>query len=87
MERYKYLGISLNEFLEFEIAVSTLADAASCGLGAVIGKTKHLSDLGFKTFEKLFTTGVAPIMHYGSEVWGFKCFHLREGIQNTAIRF
>ncbi len=50
----------------------------------MIGKTKHL---GFKTFEKLFTTGVVPIMHYGSEVWGFKIVHLTEGIQNRAIRF
>ncbi len=60
---------------------------ASRGLGAVIGKTKPLSDLGFKTFEKLFTTGVVPIMHYGSEVWGFKRFHLTESIENRAIHF
>ncbi len=87
MDIYKYLGIILNEFLEFEVTASTLADAASGGLGAVIGKTKLLSDLDFKTFQKLFTTGVVPIMHYGSEVCGFKSFHLTEGIQNRAIHF
>ncbi len=85
VDRYKYLGIIINEFLEFEVTASTLADAASRRLGVVIGKIKHLSDLRFETFEKLFTTGVVPIMHYGSEVWGFKHFHLTEGIQNRAI--
>ncbi len=62
VDRYKYLRIILNEFVEFEVIVSTFADAASGGLGAVIGKTKHPSNLDFKTFEKLFSTGV----HYGS---------------------
>ncbi len=65
---YKYLGMILNGFLEFEVTVSTLADATNRGLGPVIGKTMHLIDLGFKTFGKLFTTSVVPIMHYGSEV-------------------
>ncbi len=32
VDRYKYLGIYLDEFLEFEVSVSTLADAASRGL-------------------------------------------------------
>ncbi len=86
VDRYKYLGIILNEILEFEITASFLADAASRGLGAMIGKTKHLIALDFETFEKLFTTGVVPIMHYGSEVLGFKRFHVTEGIQNRAIR-
>ncbi len=63
-----------------------MADAAGRGLGPVIGKTMHLIDLGFKTFEKLFTRAVVQIMH-GSEVWGFNNFHLTEGIQNRAIRF
>ncbi len=50
MNRYKYLGSILNEFLEFEVTASTLTDGASSGLGAVIGKTKHLNNQGLKTF-------------------------------------
>ncbi len=58
-----------------------MAENASGGLGTVIGKDKRLSNMGFKTFEKLFTTGVVPIMHYGSdtfEVWEFKSFQLAQ---------
>ncbi len=56
MDRYRYLGIILNNILEFEVTASSLADAVNGGLGIVIGKTKHQSDLSVNTFEKLVTT-------------------------------
>ncbi len=87
MDRYKYLGVILNECLEFDITASTLADTVSRRL---------LNDLDFKTFEKLYTIGVIPIIH-GFEAWDFQLFmdlksgifrlQLAEGIQNRIILY
>ncbi len=49
--------------------------------GAAIAKARYLSDLGFKTFEKLFCYG------YCSERWGFKNVQSSDSIQERAIRF
>ncbi len=46
-----------------------------------------MSDLGFKTFEKLFCSGIVPILGYCSEIWGFKNFQSSDSIQERAIRF
>ncbi len=61
VEKYKYLGVILNEYLECDTTATILSEAAGRALGAVITKTRHLSDLGFKTFEKLFCSGVFRI--------------------------
>ncbi len=81
------MGIILNEYLEYDTTATILSEAAMRALGAVIAKTRHLSDLGFKTFEKLFYSGVVPILGYCSEIWGFKNFQSSDNIQERAIRF
>ena len=73
---YIYLGIVLNKHLDFSVTASFWSDAAGRALGALIGKTRHLSDLEFKTFEKLFDTGVIPILGYSSEICGLKLVNL-----------
>ncbi len=52
------MGAILNEYLEYDTTATFLFEAAEEALGAVIAKRRHLSDLGFKTFEKLFCSGV-----------------------------
>ncbi len=73
-EKYKYLRLILNEYLKYDTTATTLSEATGRAMGAVIAKTRHFSDLGFKTFEKLFCSGVVPILGYWSEIWGFKNF-------------
>ena len=68
--QYKYLGIVLDEFLDYNVTADVLADAAGRALGAVIGKTKQFRDLGFNTFSKLVNSGVTPVLNYGSEILG-----------------
>ncbi len=81
VKKIKYLAVMLNDYL-----ATILSEAARRALGAVIAKTRHLSDLGF-TFEKLFCSGVVPILGNCSEIWGFKNFQSSESIQERAIRF
>ena len=68
VSQYKYLGLVLNEFLDLEITANILSDSAGRALGAIIAKTKNLKDLGFKTYQKLFNTGVLPVLNYGAEI-------------------
>ncbi len=87
VEKYKYFGVILNEYLEYNTTATILSEAAGKDLGAVIAKTRQLSDWGFKTFEKLFCSGIVPIIGYCLEIWGFKNFQLSDSIQERAIRF
>ena len=61
---YKYLGVHLNENVDFSSSTHILAEAAGRALGGIIGD--------FATYSKLYETCVVPIADYGSNVWGFK---------------
>ena len=85
--RYRYLGLALDEFMEFGDAVEVLANSAGRALGGMIGKFKELGIMGITTYTKLFTSCVTPIMDYGAGVWGSKVFAKMEAVQNRAMRF
>jgi hypothetical protein len=87
VHEYKYLGLYLNEFLDYKQTAKYLADAASRATGSMISKFKSLGNVGFKTYSKLYYSGVAPILEYGSEVWGFNKFETCDKIQNRVLRF
>ncbi len=61
IERYRYLGIVFNEYLHINVYVDVLSDIAEWALEDVIGKTKHLKDIGFKLCPKQFDTCVLPV--------------------------
>ena len=86
VEQYRYLGIMINEFIDYNGIAKVLADSANRALGAVINKYKTLNGLGYYTYTQMFNSGVCPILDYGSEVWGFKKFSQIEAVQNKAIR-
>ena len=46
---YKYLGLILEEFVLYDMAVETLCSAAGRALGAVISKSRSLRNFGYKT--------------------------------------
>lgn len=86
VQQYKYLGIILNEYLDFSVTAQVLADSANRALGAIINKYKKINGLGYYTFTRLFHSGVCPILDYCTEIWGFKNFKSIEAVQNKAIR-
>ncbi len=85
IEQYKYLGLVLNEILDFNITAQVLSDAANRALGSIINQYKAINGLGYYTYTKLFQSGVCPILDYGSEIWGFRHFDKVDSIQNKAI--
>ena len=83
VSRYKYLGIILDEFLDFNTTASILADSAGRALGNIFSKYKMNKCFGYDTHTKLYMSGVTPIMDYCSGVWGYNALDKLDTIQNT----
>jgi len=86
VSQYKYLGVILNEFLDYNKIADSLADSGKRALGAIYAKFKCQKGLGCNAFSKLFHTGVAPILDYCSGIWGCNKFEKIDSVQNKAIR-
>ena len=84
---YKYLGIILDEHLNFNDCTQTLSDAAGRALGGIIAKFKTLKNVGYDTFTKLFNLGVRPVYEYAAGIWGFYKASAIDKVQNRAIRY
>ena len=87
VDRYKYLGIVLTEFLDYEITSSTLAEAGSRALGGMINKSKSINGLRYQSYTTMYDKCVTPILDYCSGVWGFKSHPKIDTVQNRAMRY
>ncbi len=87
VSEYKYLGILLDEHMDFQKTANLLANSAGRALGAVINKVKANKDLGFNSFTTLIDSCVIPILSYGSGVWGQKYYKTCEDVILRACRF
>ena len=47
-EEYKYLGVMLNQYLDFQMMANAKYDAASRSLSAIITKMKKMADYPLK---------------------------------------
>jgi hypothetical protein len=86
VDRYKYLGVVLQEHLDFTATSEILAGAGGRALGSLLNKYKKLNGLSYNVFTKLFRTCICPILDYGSEIWGAQKYHKIDQIQNRAMR-
>ncbi len=86
VKQYKYLGVTLNEFLDYDVIAKVLADSGNRALGAIINKYKSLSGLGYHTYTKMYHSGVTPILDYSCEIWGHKDFSIINSVQHKAMR-
>ncbi len=84
--QYKYFGIVITEFIDYNVVAQIVANAANKALGSVINKYKEIDGFGYYTYIKLFHSAVRPILDYASEVWGYKNFTQIDAVQNKAIR-
>ena len=87
VQNYKYLGVVLDEHMDFELNASILAEAAGRALGAIRSKLKYLKECGYKSFNTLFKAGVLTIADYSAGVWGTKSFPKSEQVQYKAARY
>ncbi len=85
-DKYRYLGLELNEFLDFSHSVNLLSDSSGRALGAVISRYYSANGLHYKTFTKLYNNMVEPVMDYASSIWGFKDYNKNNVVQHRAMR-
>ncbi|MES9883775.1 MAG: reverse transcriptase family protein [Sedimenticola sp.] len=83
---YRYLGMDINEHLNYTHGVNVLRDAGSRALGAICAKHFATNGLTYKTYEKLYNCTVTPVTDYAAGVWGFKPYDVLDKLQNRALR-
>ena len=69
---YKYLGCSINEYLDYKFTAEVQSDSAGRALSSII--TKMIKNKGFPypVYSVLYQACVRSISENGSEVFGFK---------------
>ncbi len=73
VDKYKYLGIILDEHLDLNITVTVVASSASRALCSIYTKFAKLKGIGLFTFTIHYQLGVVPILDYCSGIWGYQC--------------
>lgn len=84
---YTYLGLNLNEFLDFNLTAKIVAKSANRALGLVMAKCKTIGGVSYDVLKKLFDSLVSPIIEYGAAIWGYKSYSYINSIQLRACRF
>ena len=84
---YRYLGVTLNEFLDYKFTVKELAKSASRALSALYTKFLYCGGMTYDVFTKLYTTLVEPVLFYGAGIWGIHKWKDISVVQNKACRY
>ena len=58
---YKYLGVWLDEHLDYQNCVNALSESARKALGLLIAKSKQFGNFPFEAFSSLYDSLVIPI--------------------------
>lgn len=62
-DKYRQIGVILNEYLDFNITSDTLCNSASRALGSINSKIRNLKDCNYKTYSDLCNSGVSPVLN------------------------
>ena len=65
-DKYIYLGLTLDEFLDFNVTASFVSKSASRALGLLIAKFKAVGGMPYNVFTKLFESMVWSIVANGA---------------------
>ena len=87
VDKYKYLGLILTEYLDYKFMADTVAKSASRALGFLIYKSKSIGGVPFRCFTKLYDALVMSVIYYGSSIWGGKEFSSISSVHNRAGRY
>ena len=86
-DRYVYLGITLHEFLDFNVTAKMVCQAASRALGLLIAKYKTLEGMPFDVHGKLYDAMVWPVIAYGAAVWEDRSYFCIKAVLNREMKF
>ena len=63
---YRYLGVHIDEHLDFSVTAQTLPKASGRAHGVINSKVQSYKDVGFRTYSKMFQSCVVLVMDYCS---------------------
>ncbi len=86
MDKYKYLGIVLNEHLEYSMVSMILDNSAGRALGAISNKYRLYKRFNYNAYTKLYHSAVVPILDCCSSVWGYCNLDKIDTVKNIALR-
>lgn len=84
---YKYLGLTLDQFLDYKVTAKAVAKAAHRALGVLIAKDKASGGMPYQVFTSLYDTLVQPIISYGASVWGQQTHSCVSTVQFRAMKY
>ncbi len=84
---YKYLGLVLNEHIDYQLMAKVVAKSANRGLGLLIAKSKVTGGMLYDVFKQLYNALVQPVIDCGAGIWGIGNFSCIESVQYKACRF
>ena len=84
--RYKYLGLWLDEHLDFNFAVNQISNSASRALGLLISKNYQSVEMKYEVFDKLYSALILRILTYGSCIWGYSQYNILNKVQMRAAK-
>ena len=87
VSQYKYLGLYLDEHLNFKVIADHVAKSANRALSLIIAKAKACGGVPFNCFKKLYESAVVPVVHYGSVVWGMSQFSSINNVHHKACSY
>ncbi|XP_053405160.1 uncharacterized protein LOC128558904 [Mercenaria mercenaria] len=87
VDKYIYLGIVLNEFLDYNVTAKAVAQSVCRALGLVIAKCKAIGGVPYDIYSKLYDTLVWPVINYGAAIWGYRSYSCINAVHNRAMRF
>ena len=71
---YKYLGLSINEYLDYQQIAELQSEAASRALSLIITKMIKNGGFPYNVYSTLYESCCASVCDYGGEVIGFQQF-------------
>ena len=83
---YKYLGVYLDEHLNFNVHCENIYKSAGRALGKILSKFSYFKNVGYKTFRKIFESNVESILSYSVSTLASKEYDF-ERVQSRAARY
>ena len=85
-QTYKYLGVLLDEHLNYDSLANDLAGRASKALGSLLANFYLNNGMGFRAFKKCYDACITKISDYSAGVWGLGVYPKLDSVHNRALR-
>ncbi len=85
--KYKYLGLLLEEHLDMKVTSDHVAKAAQRALGLLIAKDKAHGGMPVDIYTKLYDCMVQSVIDYGACIWGQRSYSAINKVQNRATKY